>query len=121
MAQLKNMEAYRKSLFERRDDLLSKQIELKEHQDQLLQPEIEPEEQASKSMLSEELFQVDEQERDEIEAIDRALAKIESGGFGICESCGSKIAHKRLDAIPWAPYCIRCAGDMEKKKEWGLI
>jgi RNA polymerase-binding protein DksA len=38
--------------------------------------------------------------------IDRALAKLEEGTYGICERCGKPIAEERLRARPWATLCI---------------
>jgi DnaK suppressor protein len=43
-----------------------------------------------------------------LKAIDAALAKIEAGTFGICETCGQSIAEERLAAIPYARQCIDC-------------
>lgn len=43
-----------------------------------------------------------------IARIDRALEKIKSGDYGLCENCGGKIAKARLDAVPSATLCIRC-------------
>ena len=37
-----------------------------------------------------------------------ALARIDSGGFGICLNCEEDIGAKRLAAVPWAPLCIVC-------------
>src|SRR6202161_3521010 len=37
-----------------------------------------------------------------------ALSRIEEGTFGICQECDQDIHPKRLAAVPWAPYCIRC-------------
>ncbi len=37
-----------------------------------------------------------------------ALARIEDGSFGTCLHCEEEISPKRLNAVPWAPYCIRC-------------
>lgn len=37
-----------------------------------------------------------------------ALARIEDGSYGVCMHCEEDIKPKRLDAVPWAPYCIRC-------------
>jgi DnaK suppressor protein len=37
-----------------------------------------------------------------------ALVRIEDGTFGICVHCGNDIARRRLDAVPWTPFCIRC-------------
>ena len=37
-----------------------------------------------------------------------ALRRIEYGTYGVCDQCEEKISEKRLAAIPWAKYCIRC-------------
>jgi DnaK suppressor protein len=40
--------------------------------------------------------------------IDRALAKIESGTYGVCEQCGEHIPDARLQALPQAALCVAC-------------
>jgi|SRR4051794_32433924 DnaK suppressor protein len=47
--------------------------------------------------------------RDTLADIDVALAKIEHGAYGACESCGGEIAEARLEAMPMARLCISCA------------
>lgn len=37
-----------------------------------------------------------------------ALARIEDGSYGTCLHCDEEIKPKRLEAVPWTPYCIRC-------------
>lgn len=37
-----------------------------------------------------------------------ALARIADGSYGICLHCEEEIKPKRLDAVPWTRYCIRC-------------
>jgi RNA polymerase-binding protein DksA len=46
--------------------------------------------------------------------IDDALSRIENGTYGICEINGEPIPKARLEAIPWARYCIKCAALVEK-------
>jgi len=41
--------------------------------------------------------------------IDVALAKLDAGTYGRCESCGNDIADARLEAKPAARFCIDCA------------
>jgi len=43
-----------------------------------------------------------------------AMARIEDGSFGVCESCEEAIKPRRLDAIPWARYCVRCQDDIDR-------
>jgi DnaK suppressor protein len=37
-----------------------------------------------------------------------ALQRIDAGEFGICLECEEPISAKRLAAVPWAAYCLRC-------------
>ena len=37
-----------------------------------------------------------------------ALARMADGSYGICMHCEEEIKPKRLDAVPWTKYCIRC-------------
>lgn len=55
------------------------------------------------------LDRLDERAKREIEAIDRALTKIEAGSYGRCEGCGDDIPVARLQAIPWAATCLVCS------------
>ena len=42
--------------------------------------------------------------------IDTALKRIDDGEFGTCLECEEPISPKRLVAVPWATYCLRCQG-----------
>ena len=48
-----------------------------------------------------------------LEQVEEALGRIRSKTYGICEECDGVIAKKRLEAIPFAAMCIRCAEKME--------
>ena len=37
-----------------------------------------------------------------------ALQRLDEGHFGICMHCEDEISPKRLNAVPWTPYCISC-------------
>ncbi len=37
-----------------------------------------------------------------------ALRRIDDGTFGVCAHCEEDISPKRLAAVPWAPFCIKC-------------
>lgn len=49
-----------------------------------------------------------------LEAIEAALERVEDGTYGTCEECGVKIPKARLNAIPYATLCVKCAGQLEK-------
>ena len=42
--------------------------------------------------------------------VDRALAKLDEGGYGTCDVCGGPIGEGRLEALPWATRCVQDAG-----------
>ncbi|MDR1043763.1 MAG: RNA polymerase-binding protein DksA [Candidatus Adiutrix sp.] len=54
------------------------------------------------------ILRLRERERFLLVKIDEALERIDSGEFGLCESCGSDIGFKRLEARPVATLCIEC-------------
>jgi RNA polymerase-binding protein DksA len=54
-------------------------------------------------------------EEEVLHAIDVALARINEGTYGRCQSCGRDIAEERLRAIPYATLCIDC----KRKEEQG--
>ena len=56
-----------------------------------------------------------EQERREVVAIERALAKMATGSFGVCEDCGENIPPKRLMVLPQARLCAHCQAFEEKQ------
>lgn len=46
---------------------------------------------------------------DLLHKVQHALTLIESGAYGLCESCGKQIPVARLDALPYATLCVDCA------------
>jgi len=53
-------------------------------------------------------------ERKLLAEINDALSRIEDGTYGFCEVDGEPIPRQRLEAIPWARYCVACASLSEK-------
>ncbi len=45
--------------------------------------------------------------------VEEALEKIELDEYGSCENCGRNIPEERLDAIPYAEFCVECKRDAE--------
>jgi len=48
-----------------------------------------------------------------LEQIEAALERVEDGTYGMCEECGARIPKSRLQAIPYATMCVRCASRTE--------
>jgi DnaK suppressor protein len=67
-----------------------------------------------KSLSKEALFEQSSQKRLLVRMIDSALQRIAEGTFGICVACGEDISRKRLAALPWTEYCLRCQEGLEQ-------
>jgi DnaK suppressor protein len=50
--------------------------------------------------------------------VDDALRRVESGAYGICESCGEDISPARLQAVPFAVRCRACQEAAESGDDW---
>ena len=48
-----------------------------------------------------------------------ALRRIDEGAYGICVHCEEEISPKRLNAVPWTPYCIACQEAADRAQEEG--
>jgi RNA polymerase-binding protein DksA len=83
-----------------------------------LETDMEPEseERGQTETMVRLLDRLDEREKREIEAIDRALTKIEAGSYGRCERCGKEIPIARLQVIPWVATCLACSEASEALK-----
>jgi len=47
-----------------------------------------------------------------IAQIEKALKRIEDGGFGVCRECGLEIPEGRLEAVPTTTICVPCKGKL---------
>jgi DnaK suppressor protein len=48
-----------------------------------------------------------------------ALRRIEDGTFGICVHCEEEISPKRINAVPWTPFCIACQEQADRAQQEG--
>jgi len=60
-------------------------------------------------------------EKHSLDQIEAAIERIDGGSYGRCEECGEKIPKSRLDAIPYATQCVRCASQREEGREPGGV
>jgi len=58
-------------------------------------------------------------EQDALSEIEQAIARCESGIYGICEMSGDKIPNERLEAIPFARYTVQCQAEWEQNNNGG--
>ena len=101
---------FRRQLLQERDVLL-RQVANAEDDLRWLDANVEPEvmDEGQEQALAQVLARLDQRGHAEIGAIDRALARIAAGSFGTCAGCGGRIPTSRLEALPAADRCLRCA------------
>jgi DnaK suppressor protein len=109
------LENYKKQLLEQRERLVG---QLNENQRQSFEFGLEempdPVDAAVQDRSQTILLSISESERDLIELTDEALQRIELGSYGTCQNCGQEIAEARLNAVPYARYCMKCQEKMER-------
>jgi DnaK suppressor protein len=114
----KRLEYYKKKLTTRREELL-KTIARTEEEGRTADddPTVDLADKAANSYTKEFLFGQTNTDRSILQLIDEALQRIKAGTYGTCIECGEELQQKRLEAVPWARYCVRCA----EKHEQGLL
>jgi len=69
--------------------------------------------QAVFSYQKEMLFTQGTEGHSQLSLVRLALERLHEGSFGQCLHCGRPIGEKRLEALPWTPYCIECQEKIE--------
>jgi RNA polymerase-binding transcription factor len=54
----------------------------------------------------------------QLRLVDEALDRVRSGDYGICLACEQPIPSKRLEAVPWARYCVPCQEEIGTDADW---
>jgi DnaK suppressor protein len=67
------------------------------------------------SISKESLFEQSSQRRTILRLIEAALQRIEDGSFGTCAGCEYEIPARRLQALPWTQFCLRCQEAIEEE------
>lgn len=52
-------------------------------------------------------------QRTNLKMINEALKRIDQGEYGICQACSKEISLKRIEALPFAVYCVKCREQFE--------
>ena len=103
--------------------LLVKKAEIGEALSEVLNQtkEVEPDvvqdagDKAETAYTKEFLLNLSDTERKQLSKIDQALERIEECTYGTCQMCDKQINKKRLNAVPWAVYCIQCQEKAEEE------
>jgi DnaK suppressor protein len=114
----KRLENYRKKLQAKREDLV-RNIARVEEEGRAADEDttVDLADKAANSYTKEFLFGQTNTERSFLALIDDALRRMKAGTYGLCANCEDEVQQKRLDAVPWAKYCIDC----QEKQERGQL
>jgi len=114
----KRLEYYKKKLQTRREELI-KTIARTEEEGRTADddPTVDLADKAANSYTKEFLFGQTNTDRSMLALIDAALVRIKANTYGSCTECEEELQQKRLEAVPWARYCVSCA----EKHEQGLL
>ena len=74
----------------------------------------DPADMAANAYTKELLISMSANDRRMLEMIDEALKRVEAGDYGECVNCGEDVSEKRLAAVPWARYCVKCQDLQER-------
>jgi DnaK suppressor protein len=111
----RKVKAYRDRLLERRESLFSQVTEAElSSRERDAEATQDPADMAANAYTKELLISMSANDRRLLELIDEALRRVEAGEFGECVNCGEPVHEKRLDAVPWARYCVKCQDLQER-------
>jgi DnaK suppressor protein len=114
----KDLKRFKKTLEESRKALLESARKTMEEESNFDTDDLPDEiDQASSEYAQSMVFRLRDREKFLLKKIEKALARIEEGTFGMCERCEEPINIKRLDARPVTTLCIRCKEEQEKKEQ----
>jgi len=112
----KEMDVYKKNLIVRRNEIVRKLSEFR-NESKEVETDIAQDvaDKAESSYTKEFLLSLSDVEREQLFQIDAALKRIERKEFGSCQMCQKEINKKRMNALPWTPYCIECQEKSESE------
>ncbi|HNS04748.1 MAG TPA: TraR/DksA family transcriptional regulator [Candidatus Saccharicenans sp.] len=111
----KEREEFRKLLLERKNSIIRKLSQFY-HESKEIETDtaLDVADKAETSYTKEFLLGLTDSEREQLQLIDQALDRLEKGEYGLCQVCHREIGKKRLQIIPWTPYCIDCQEKIER-------
>lgn len=115
----KKLEEFRKKLEARQQELRNSVLKTEEDGRAADNADIAQDiaDRASSSYQKEFLFHRSNNERQMLQMVEGALARIREGNYGECISCGNDIETRRLEAVPWTRHCRGC----QEKLEQGIL
>ena len=111
-----NVEKFKEKLIAERDVLIARMS----NKDDLSVDDSEtpdPVDLAVRNYSKNVMLAVSEGKSRQLTLVNEALERIEDEEYGICQNCEQDIIEKRLNAVPWARYCLDC----QELQEQGML
>ncbi len=106
---------YRDRLLGRREGLFKQVTEAEmSSRERDLEATQDPADMAANAYTKELLISMSANDRKLLDLIDEALGRIEASEYGDCINCGEQVQEKRLEAVPWTRYCLKCQDLQER-------
>ena len=114
----KEKKHFRQKLLEKRTELISV-VQKTENYGRQVNTEAEGmdlADKASSSYTKEFMFSKSDGDRQLLQEVVDALRRLDEGEFGDCMNCGEEVNRKRLEAVPWSPFCLNCQEKAEAER-----
>jgi DnaK suppressor protein len=111
----RRVRVFRDKLVDRRESLVGQVQEAERYsRERDSEATQDPADMAANAYTKELMVSMSDNDRQLLKMIDEAVERMEGGTYGKCIRCENVLPEKRLEAVPWARYCISCQDLQEK-------
>lgn len=114
----KSLEQYRRTLEAKQKELLAGSGD---REDILIENAAEEFDRLQQQLNREVAIRNLDRESTMLKSVQAALARMENDTFGVCLRCDEEIPEKRLNAVPWAAYCVKCQEIVDRQRAMGEV
>jgi DnaK suppressor protein len=114
----KSLEQYRRTLEAKRKELLAGSGD---REDILIENAAEEFDRLQQQLNREVAIRNLDRESTILKGVQAALARLDNDTFGVCLRCDEEIPEKRLNAVPWAAYCVKCQEIVDRQRAMGEV
>jgi len=113
-----SLEKYRQALEKKRNELL---LGSSDREDILIENAAEDFDRLQQQLNREVAIRNLDRESAMLKNVQAALARFDNETFGVCLRCDEDIPEKRLNALPWAAYCVKCQEIVDRQRAMGEV
>ena len=113
-----SLEKYRQALEKKRNELLRGSSD---REDILIENAAEDFDRLQQQLNREVAIRNLDRESAMLKNVQAALARFDNETFGVCLRCDEDIPEKRLNALPWAAYCVKCQEIVDRQRAMGEV